>query len=75
MNDRERIGQAIVDLCAGTRTETSLLAQIDALATGIGGVLYLSGHSLAEAEALAIEAGEQILDHVRRNWGKIEVAL
>lgn len=74
MTDRERIGQSIVTLCAGERTETAVLGQIDALACTIGGTLYLSGRSQAEAEALAVEAGEKILAHVRRHWGRIEVA-
>jgi hypothetical protein len=74
MNDRERIGQGIINLCAGTRHETALLAQIDALATVIGGVHHLTGHSLAEAEDVAREAGERILEHIRKNWGEIEVA-
>lgn len=74
MNDRERIGQAIIGLCVGTRSETAMLAQIDALASTIGGIMHLSGHTLAEAESVATEAGEYILQHVRKNWGEIEVA-
>jgi len=74
MSDRERIGQAIINLCAGARAETAMLAQIDALASSIGGIMHLSGHTLAEAEAVAVEAGENILAHIRKNWGEIEVA-
>jgi hypothetical protein len=73
-DDRQRIGQAILNLCVGARMEASLLAQIDAMASSIGGAMHLSGYTLAEAEAVAIEAGEQILAHVRKNWGEIEVA-
>lgn len=74
MSDRERIGQAIINLCAGARAEAAMLAQIDALASSIGGIMHLSGHTLEEAEAVAVEAGENILAHVRKNWGEIEVA-
>lgn len=74
MADRTELGQAIMNLCAGTRNETALLAQIDALACGIGAIHHLSGHTLSEAEAVAREAGEMLLEHIRKNWGKIEVA-
>lgn len=73
-NDRQRIGQAILNSCRGARAEDAMLAQIDALATSIGAMHYLCGQSLAEAEAVAIEAGARILQHVRKNWGDIEVA-
>jgi len=73
MNDRLRIGQQILNICAGARSETALLAQIDALAVSIGALHHLTGHSLADAEAVATEAGEQIVEHVRKNWGRIEV--
>ncbi|MGB3644597.1 MAG: hypothetical protein WBA15_08970 [Mesorhizobium sp.] len=73
-NDRQRIGQTILNACRGARSEDALLAQIDALATCIGALHHLCGDSLAEAEAVAIEAGDMILQHVRKNWGEIEVA-
>lgn len=74
MNDRQRIGQQILNICVGARGEEALLAQIDALATGIGAMHHLNGCSLAEAEAVATEAHEKIIAHIRANWGRIEVA-
>lgn len=73
-SDRERIGQAILNLCDGERFDLAFLAQIDALATSIGGVHRLSGKTVTEAEAAARAAGEMLLQHVRKNWGQIEVA-
>lgn len=74
MTQREQIGRAIVRAGVGAPTETVLLAHIDALATLIGGIHHLSGHTLSEAEAVAREVGELLLEHIRKNWGKIEVA-
>lgn len=73
-SERQRIGQKILNVCAGARSEDALLAQIDALATSIGALHHLSGHSLAKAEAVGIEAGESIVKHIRKNWGQVEVA-
>nr|BDD43721.1 hypothetical protein 2 [Spirochaetaceae bacterium]BDD44746.1 hypothetical protein 4 [bacterium]BDD45559.1 hypothetical protein 8 [bacterium] len=72
--ERQLIGQQIINICAGKTFENSLYAQADALATGIGGAMQLSGHTLAEAEELADEIGKMIRQHVRKNWGTIEVA-
>jgi len=73
-SERERLGQSILNLCGGVRMETALLAQIDAMATAIGAIHHMTDHSLAEAEAVAREAGEQMAQHIRKNWGEIEVA-
>ncbi len=72
--ERQLIGQQIINICAGKKFENSLHAQADALATAIGGVMHLSGHTLAEAEELADEIGKVIRLHVRKNWATIEAA-
>ncbi len=72
--ERQLIGQQIINICAGKTFENSLHAQADALATAIGGVMHMSGHTLAEAEDLADEIGKMIGQHVRKNWGTIEAA-
>jgi hypothetical protein len=74
VTQREQIGNAIMRAGVGAPLETVLLAHIDALATMIGGTHHLSGQTLSEAEAVAREAGEMLLEHIRKNWGKIEVA-
>lgn len=74
MNDRTEIGQAILDLGSTCESEDFLAGQIDALATSIGGLFFMSGRPLAEAETFAAQAAATILDHVRANWGAITTA-
>lgn len=74
MKTRDQIGQLILDAASGADVETSLLAQADAMATSIGGIHYLAGYSQSDAEKVAEELHRSVLDHIRRNWGRIEVA-
>ncbi len=70
---RQRIGQIILNACAGTETETVILAQADALASTIGGITHLTGGTIEEAERAADECAEMIRQHIRRNWGAIQI--
>lgn len=74
MSDRKVIGQAILDLGSSCDSEDFLAGQIDALATSIRGLFFMSGRPLAEAESFAAQAAATILDHVRANWGSITTA-
>lgn len=68
---RSQIGQGILNVCAGTETEITILAQADALATAIGGISHLNGAEFAEAVNLADEVAAMIKAHIQCNWGRI----
>lgn len=70
---RAEIGQMILNVCAGAHTETAMLAQTDALACVIGGIMHMSNKSLSEAEAVVDECADMIRQHLRKNWGGLEV--
>lgn len=69
---REKIGQAIIELCAGATCEEALLAQTDALATSIGAIGQMNKLSRPEVWALVAEITENLLFHIDDNWGTIQ---
>ncbi len=70
---RQKIGQIILNACAGAQTETVILAQVDALATTIGAITHLTGGAIEEAERTADECARMVRQHIRKNWGGVEI--
>lgn len=71
MSERKQLGQAILDLTNGCDEATSMLAQIDALATSIGGIYCAHGLSMEDAQEFADEAATMIRQHIQAHWGKV----
>jgi hypothetical protein len=70
---RTAIGQQILDICAGHETETTLMAQADAMASSIGAMHFMVKSNTAQALAVLDEMHRQMRDHIKSNWGKIEL--
>lgn len=69
----KQLGQTMLDMMAGERTEVALLAVPDVLAVLIGAVHHLAGRPEDEAHDVADECADRVRDHIRANWGKISM--
>lgn len=67
----EEMAQAILDLTAGQDTMDSFRAQADALASGIGGTMHLSGYTKEEAMEFMRELSVGMVGHIETHWGSI----
>lgn len=61
---RDVMAQTIMELVAGQETEPSFFAQADALASGVGGTAFQSGHS----RDYALRYLDALHDGMRRFW-------
>jgi hypothetical protein len=69
---RQRIGQQILDITAGHPSQEALCAQADALATGLGGIAFLSGMTLEAAKQTLKVLHEEMQQHLSENWGTVD---
>ena len=69
---RDQMGQQIIDICTGQKTEDAFFAQADALATAVGGVMHASGKSEADALEYLDALHQGMRRHISNNWGSLE---
>lgn len=68
----EDMGNEILAVCAGQPTADAHEAMVTAMAVHIGGLWFMSGKTLREAQEAVIEMAEGVANHVTENWGEIE---
>ena len=68
----EAMGNEILAACSGQPTADAHEAMVMAMATHIGGLWFMSGKTLREAQEAVIEMAEDVAKHVAENWGEIE---
>jgi len=68
----EKIAQGILDLCAGFPVDDGFNAQVEALATVVGGIFFLLGKSREDALAAIDEAASAARQHICDHWGEVE---
>lgn len=68
----EDMGNEILAACSGQPSADAHEAMVTAMATHIGGLWFLSGKSLREAQDAIIEMASDVAQHVESHWGEIE---
>lgn len=68
----EEMGNEILMACAGQPSAEAHQAMVMAMATHIGGLWFMSGKSLREAQEAVIDMAEDVAKHVKEHWGEIE---
>ena len=68
----EEMGNEILNACSGQPTAAAHEAMVMAMATHIGGLWFVSGKSVREAQEAVIDMAADVSKHVIENWGQIE---
>jgi len=68
----EDMGNEILAACSGQPFPEAHQAMVSAMATHIGGMWFMSGKSLREAQEAVIDMAADVANHVKDHWGEIE---